>query len=44
VLGAGAVLKNKFTESFALYGGVPAKFIQMMDETYDFFHRHYRPK
>ena len=44
VLGAGAVLKKKFTESFALYGGVPAKFIQMMDETYEFFHRDYRPK
>lgn len=44
VLGAGAVLKKKFTESFVLYGGVPAKFIKKMDETYEFFHRTYRPK
>lgn len=44
VLGAGAVLKKKFTESFVLYGGVPAKYIQKMDETYEFFHRNYRPK
>ena len=44
VLGAGAVLKKKITESFVLYGGVPAKFIKKMDETYEFFHRTYRPK
>ena len=44
VLGAGAVLKKRYTESFVLYGGVPAKFIKKMDETYEFFHRTYRPK
>lgn len=44
VLGAGAVLKKQFTESFSLYGGVPAKFIKKMDENYAFFHRTYRPK
>lgn len=44
VLGAGAVLKKKFTESFALYGGVPAKFIKKMDESYAFFHSNCRPK
>ena len=44
VLGAGAVLKKKYTESFVLYGGVPAKYIKKMDETYEFFHRTYRPK
>lgn len=44
VLGAGAVLKKQYTESFALYGGIPAKFIKKMDETYLFFHRTYRPK
>lgn len=44
VLGAGAVLQKKYTESFVLYGGVPAKYIKKMDETYEFFHRTYRPK
>lgn len=44
VLGAGAVLKKQYTEHFALYGGVPAKFIKKMDDTYKFFHRTYRPK
>lgn len=44
VLGAGAVLKKKFIESFSLYGGVPAKFIQKMEESCEFFHRTYRPK
>ena len=44
VLGAGAVLQKKYTESFVLYGGVPAKFIKKMDETYEFFHRTYNPK
>lgn len=44
VLGAGAVLNKKFSESFALYGGVPAKFIKKMDESYSFFHRSVRPK
>ena len=44
VLGAGAMLKKQFTESFSLYGGVPAKFIKKIDETYEFFHRTYRPK
>ena len=33
VLGAGAVLQKKYTESFVLYGGVPAKYIKKMDET-----------
>lgn len=44
VLGAGAVLKKVFTESFALYGGVPAKFIKKMDSSCAFFNRTYRPK
>lgn len=44
VLGAGAVLKKQFTESFVLYGGVPAKYVQKMDDSYEFFHRIYRPK
>lgn len=44
VLGAGAVLKKEMTESFALYGGVPARFIKRMDTSYAFFHRTYRPK
>lgn len=44
VLGAGAVLKKQFSESFVLYGGVPARFIKKMDESYEFFHRKYRPK
>lgn len=44
VLGAGAVMKKVFTEPFSLYGGIPAKFITKMDETYAFFHRTYRPK
>ena len=44
VLGAVAVLKKQFTEEYALYGGVPAKFIKKMDETYAFFSRTYRPK
>ena len=44
VLGAGAVLQRKYTESFVLYGGVPAKYIKKMDETCEFFHRTYRPK
>ena len=44
VLGAGAVLQKKYTESFVLYGGVPAKFIKKMDENYEFFHRTYNPK
>lgn len=39
VLGAGAVLKKKFTESFSLYGGVPAKLINKMEESCEFFHR-----
>ena len=44
VLGAGAVLQKKYMESFVLYGGVPAKNIKKIDETYEFFHRTYRPK
>lgn len=44
VLGAGAVMKKVFTEPFSLYGGIPAKFVTKMDETYAFFHRTYRPK
>lgn len=43
VLGAGAVMKKQFTQSFCLYGGVPAKFIKEMDMNYAFFHRTYRP-
>ena len=44
VLGAGGVLKKQFSEEYALYGGVPAKFIKKMDETYAFFSRTVRPK
>lgn len=44
VLGAGAVLKKQFTESFSLYGGIPAKFIKKMDNNYAFFHRTFRPQ
>ncbi len=44
VLGAGAVLKKQFEESFVLYGGVPAKPIAKMDEASLYFHRTYRPK
>lgn len=44
VLGAGAMLKKQFTEEYALYGGVPAKFIKKMDKAYAFFSRTYRPK
>lgn len=44
VLGAGAVLKKQYTDSFVLYGGVPARYIKKMDETYEFFHRTYRPR
>ena len=44
VLGAGAVLKKQFSNSFALYGGVPAKYVKDMDASYEFFHRKYRPK
>lgn len=44
VLGAGAMLKKQFTEEYALYGGVPARFIKKMDKTYAFFSRIHRPK
>lgn len=44
VLGAGAMLKKQFIEEYALYGGVPAKFIKKMDKAYAFFSRTYRPK
>lgn len=44
VLGAGAMMKKQFTEEYALYGGVPAKFIKKMDSSYAFFSRTYRPK
>ena len=44
VLGDGAMLKKQFGEEYALYGGVPAKFIKKMDESYAFFSRTYRPK
>ena len=36
-------MKKQFTQSFCLYGGVPAKFIKEMDMNYAFFHRTYRP-
>ena len=44
VLGAGALLNKQFTEEYALYGGVPAKFIKKMDKSYAFFSRTFRPK
>ncbi|MFI3302529.1 MAG: acyltransferase [Rikenellaceae bacterium] len=44
VLGAGALLNKRFTESFVLYGGVPAKKIDTMRRDLIFFHREYRPK
>lgn len=44
VLGAGALLQKQFTDTFSLYGGVPAKFIKKMDSSFAFFHRTYRPK
>lgn len=44
VLGAGAVMKKRFSNEFMLYGGVPAKLIKEMDMNYAFFHRTYRPK
>lgn len=44
VLGAGAVLKKKFSEEYVLYGGVPARYIKQMDKSYAFFSRTYRPK
>lgn len=44
VLGAGSVITKKFTEPLSLYGGVPAKFIKKVNESYSFFNRTYRPK
>lgn len=37
VLGAGAVLNKRFKDEFALYAGVPARFIKKEDETNAFF-------
>lgn len=44
VLGAGAVLKKQFDESFVLYGGVPARYIAKITHTHCYFRRTYRPK
>ena len=44
VLGAGALLNKSFSEEYALYGGVPAKFLKKEDASYKFFHRMYNPK
>lgn len=44
VLGAGAVLNKRFSEEYALYGGVPASFIKKEDVSYKFFHRTFNPK
>ena len=44
VLGAGAVLNKRFKDEFALYAGVPARFIKKEDETNAFFSRKYNPK
>lgn len=44
VLGAGALLNKSFSEEYALYGGVPAKFIKKENTAYKFFHREYNPK
>ncbi|MCH5310456.1 MAG: hypothetical protein J1E57_00595 [Prevotella sp.] len=43
VLGAGAVLQKSYTETYCLYGGVPAKFIKKLDDEYSFLTRTYRP-
>lgn len=42
VLGAGAVLQKAYTEGYCLYGGVPAKFIKKLDDSYSFLTRNYR--
>lgn len=42
VLGAGAVLQKKYTETYCLYGGVPAKFVKKLDNSYTFLIRNYR--
>lgn len=39
VLGAGALLGSQFDESYALYGGVPAKKIGGLPESYKYFSR-----
>lgn len=44
VLAAGAVLNKRYTEEYALYGGVPARFIKKEDALFKFFSRTYRPK
>lgn len=43
VLGAGAVLQKSYTETYCLYGGVPAKFVKKLDDEYSFLTRTYRP-
>lgn len=42
VLGAGGVLQKSYTETHSLYGGVPARFIKKLDESYTFLTRNYR--
>lgn len=42
VLGAGAVLQKSYTENYSLYGGVPARFIKKLDDSYTFLKRNYR--
>lgn len=44
VLGAGTLLNKSFSEEYALYGGVPAKFLKKEDASYKFFHRTYNPQ
>lgn len=39
VLGAGAVLSNKFEQEWTFYAGVPAKIIKSLPSDYKYFHR-----
>lgn len=44
ILAAGAVLNKRYAEEYALYGGVPARFIKKEDASCKFFHRVYNSK
>lgn len=44
VLGAGAVLNKRFSEQYALYGGVPARLLKKEPATHKFFSREYDPR
>lgn len=43
ILGAGAVLQKTYNEKYCLYGGIPARFIKKLDNTYLFLESSYRP-